>query len=248
METHSIGAKELDYDLRSYGGSRLVFRGPHPPVDGRHVAFVGGTETFGKFLPRPYPALVQERYGLPCVNLGIANASIGAHLGDNAVVTACREARIMVIEVTGAHNLSNRFYTVHPRRNDRFVRATEFLRELYCEVDFADFVFTKHMLMVLHATCPHRFAIVRGELQRIWCVRMREFLAQMPVAPLLLWFAGHSPDRGGGWEEPLFVTAEMIEEVAPLAFAVLKVTPDAATCAARRDEMVHSETERSAAA
>ena len=145
-----------------YGTSRLLFRGPRRALDGRHLAFVGGTETFGKFMAEPYPALVEGLLGEACVNFGQVNASVDAFAQDPVVGGACRDAVLTVMEVTGAQNMSNRFYTVHPRRNDRFVRAASVLRAIYPEVDFADFCFTRHMLTHLHALSPVRFAIVRG--------------------------------------------------------------------------------------
>ncbi len=35
----------------------------------------------------------------------------------------------------GAQNLSNRFYAVHPRRNDRFLRASTLMKTIFREVD-----------------------------------------------------------------------------------------------------------------
>ena len=39
-------------------------------------------------------------------------------------------ARLTVLQVTGAQNMSNRFYSVHPRRNDRFLKASPLLRAM----------------------------------------------------------------------------------------------------------------------
>jgi hypothetical protein len=61
----------------------------------------------------------------------------------------------------GAQNLSNRLYTVHPRRNDRFLRASGILRTIYRDVDFTEFHFTRHMLDHLRCLSEDRFDIVR---------------------------------------------------------------------------------------
>ncbi|WP_185020720.1 DUF6473 family protein [Histidinibacterium lentulum] len=240
----------LDYQLGSYGISRLRFRGPRSALDRGQVAFVGGTETFGKFIERPFPALVAERTGMACINFGIVNAGLDAHLGDSAVMAACHDAALTVIEVTGAHNLTNRLYRVHPRRNDRFVRASPRLRELYPEVDFADFAFTRHMLAVLRATCAARFEVVRAEAQRVWVHRMREFARELPVQPLVLWFADRPP--GAAEEvhgaEPLFVTRAMLEEIRPAVRGILEICPTPEIRARGRDRMVHAPGEAMAAA
>ena len=40
----------LDYFPCRYGRSRVLFRGPRRPLDVPYVAFLGGTETYGRFL------------------------------------------------------------------------------------------------------------------------------------------------------------------------------------------------------
>lgn len=239
----------LDYQLGRYGISRLSFRGPRPALDRGYMAFVGGTETFGKFLERPFPELVADRTGVPCVNFGIVNAGLGAHLADSAVMAACHDATLTVVEVMGAHNLTNGLYAVHPRRNDRFVRASPRLREIYPEVDFADFTFTRHMLAALRVTCPERFALVREELRRVWVAGMRDFSREMPVRPLVLWFAARPPGETDDilGPEPLFVTRAMLEEIRPVVRGILEVVPTRDVLARGRDRMVHGPDEAMAA-
>jgi hypothetical protein len=238
-----------------YGASRLLFRGPRRPLDGRHVAFVGGTETFGKFLDAPFPALVEEMTGLPCVNLGQANGSVDVMLGDETVLAACRDAQLTVVQVTGAPNMSNRFYTVHPRRNDRFLRASSVLRAIFPEVDFTDFCFTRHLLTQLHAAAPDRFAILSEELQAAWLARQRTFLTAIGPKTILLWFSSHLPSDVP-WEErenplgiePLFVTRRMIDSLRPLVRAVVMVQPSVRAALPAREGLAPSPAEAAAAA
>ncbi|HAW46955.1 MAG TPA: hypothetical protein DCX34_06910, partial [Roseovarius sp.] len=61
---------------------------------------------------------------------------------------------------------------VHPRRNDRFVAATDALRVLYAEVDFTEFHFTRHLMRRLAAISPARFARLRTAVQEAWLARM----------------------------------------------------------------------------
>lgn len=196
------------------------------------MAFVGGTETLGRAIDSPFPALVEQEIGEACLNFGQANASVDAFLQDPVVTGACRDALLTVVEVMGAHNVSNRFYTVHPRRNDRFVRASSVLRAIYPEVDFAEVCFTRHLLGQLHAASPDRFAIVREELQAAWSARMRSLLAAIGPRTLLLWLSPHLPSDVP-WEErpdplardPLFVTRRMLDGLRPLVRGVVMVQP-----------------------
>lgn len=221
------------HPLCRYGESRLPFRAPRRQLDGDYVLFLGGTETFGKFIARPYPALLEEVLGLPCVNMGCVNAGIDAFMKDHTVVQSARQARAVVLQVTGAHNLSNRFYTVHPRRNDRFLRASTVLSQLYPEIDFADYSFTRHMLGDLRAADPTRFEIVVEEITTAWTARMIRFIEDLSVPVVLFWFADRLPDDpvpdgvDALQADPVYVNRDMIEALRPLAHNVVELRPSA---------------------
>ena len=76
MSFHHSVQRSLDYDPVRYGTSRISFRGPKKDLGGRYVAFLGGSETYGKFLQEPFPDLVEQALDLTCVNLGYMNAGI----------------------------------------------------------------------------------------------------------------------------------------------------------------------------
>ncbi|MFD0859161.1 DUF6473 family protein [Roseovarius aquimarinus] len=215
MAFEKLGATPLDYMPCRYGTSKLLFRGPARDPRGRYVAFLGGTETYGKFIRRPFPALVEERCGLPCINLGWPNAGLDVLLHDSAILPAASGAALAVVQVPGAQNLSNRYFTVHPRRNDRFVKPSVLLRAIYPEVDFTEFHFTRHMLGHLADLSPERFAPVRRELQQAWRARMRLLLTRIDAPVLLLWLAPQAAplraDLPGPGAAPAFVTRAMLE-------------------------------------
>jgi Domain of unknown function (DUF6473) len=45
------GAGALDYSPCSYAASRLTFRGPRADLKEPFISCIGGTETYGKFIP-----------------------------------------------------------------------------------------------------------------------------------------------------------------------------------------------------
>ncbi len=254
MTYDAMSAGALDYAPCRYGNSRLLFRGPRRRLDAPYVAFLGGTETYGKFIKAPFPALVESDLGLNCVNFGIPNAGIDAFVNDPTVMDAAQRARVAVLQVIGAQNLSNRFYTVHPRRNDRFLTASPLLRVIYPEVDFAEFHFNRHMLSHLHKVSSERFSIVRAELQKAWSARMDLLTRQIGSRVLLVWFADHAPlrDEPVGPDparsgDPLFVTREMLDSLAgdQVTLAQVVATPEAIS--AGTSGMVFSEMEAMAA-
>ncbi|MBI1418628.1 MAG: hypothetical protein GC146_15545 [Limimaricola sp.] len=255
MLHETIGAGGLGYAPCRYGLSRIFFRGPRRALEAPYAAFIGGTETYGKFIEHPFPALCEPGLGLPCVNLGIVNAGIDVYVGEPTVTTICRDAAVTVLQLTGAHNLSNRFYKVHPRRNDRFLSASTVLKAIYQEVDFSEFTFTRHMLGTLFEISPDRFEIVLNELRNAWAARMRLLLEHLGSHVVLLWFSEH-PLTDEPWNkslhpfraDPLFVTREMVEGLRPRVLDVVEVDPSPAARRQRSEGMFYSLTQAGAAA
>lgn len=245
------GEAALDYLPCRYGESKLLFRGPRRSLDRPYVAVLGGTETYGKYVPLPYPALIEQETGLRMVNLGAVNAGLDVYLNDPAVLQIAASACLTVIQIVGAQNLSNRFYTVHPRRNDRFLRASPLLRSVFREVDFTEFHFTRHMLQSLQKISGERFEVVAEELRAAWVARMIGLLERLPGKTVLLWMADHPPARGGGRADltvdPILIDTEMIAAVRSRATACVELVSSAQARARGLEGMVFGQLEAPAA-
>ncbi len=232
MKHDEIDSAGLHYAPCRYGLSRIFFRGPKRRLDTPYVAFIGGTETFGKFIDRPLASLVEREIGQTCVNLGCVNGGVDAFVNDPTIMATCHDAKVTVVQVMGANYLSNRFYSVHPRRNDRFLRASTVMQAIYSDVDFADFTFTRHMLTTLYAKSPERFDIVVSELREAWVARMRNMLNQIGPRSILLWFS-KEPLSDAPWDtrpgklsaDPLFISASMIDQLRPQVLDVIEAQP-----------------------
>ncbi len=246
------GGGALDYRMCRYGMSRLLFRGPLAPLTRPYTLFLGGTATFGRFVPRPFPALAGAEIGIATVNMGLVNAGLDAFVGDETVLDAVARAETVVIEILGAQNLSNRFYAVHPRRNDRFLGATDALKALYPEVDFTEFAFTRHLLTRLEHRDPHRFLQVVEALQSCWAAQMERLMQAAGDRAVLLWLADAPPPQEArsivDGMDPLFVDVTMTARLAARAEQMVCVTPSRAAIAAGTRGMVFSEFEASVAA
>ena len=220
------GAGALEDPICHYPGSRLPVRGPCAGLEGRYMAFLGGSETFGRFVATPFPALLDRRLGDTCVNLGSINAGLDAVLGDAGAIRIAAGAALSVVQLPDAQNLSNGFYRVHPRRNDRFLAATPRLAALYPEVDFTEFHFTRHLLTALHRHAPDRFGVLGAELQRLWVTRMQRLLRALGGRALLLWL--HDGDDRPRAEAPtgpapLLVSRTMVDRVSRQARGLVEV-------------------------
>ncbi|MEZ5777697.1 MAG: DUF6473 family protein [Paracoccaceae bacterium] len=251
MAYEYAGDSPLDYFPCRYGQSKLLFRGPRRKLQGDYVAVLGGTETYGKFVAEPYPALLQGALGFPVVNFGYMNAGTDVFLNEAVVIDVCMRARVTVIQLMGAQNMTNRFYAVHPRRNDRFLRASSLMKTIFRDVDFTEFHFTRHMLSTIRQHAPEKYALVEDELKQSWSARMRMLLQKIPGKTVLLWIP-YSPSTGeardGLGPDPLLVDEAMIGAIRPFATELVRVDPSAEALAAGTEGMLFSALEEPVAA
>ena len=208
------GEGALDYFPCRYGTSRLLFRGPRRSLERPFIAVLGGTETYGKYVPDPFADLVEDELGMSVVNLGCMNAGPDVFLNDPGILDIVNKSEATVLQLVGAQNATNRYYAVHPRRNDRFLHATPLLQSIFREVDFTEFNFTRHMLQALQAVSPDRFEVLAEELRSTWVLRIRDLLSQISGRKVVLWMADQPPARPGSRAdlrlEPLLVDSEMV--------------------------------------
>ena len=222
------GAGALDISLCHYEGSRLLFRGPARRLDRPFVAVLGASESYGKYVERPYADLIQGRLGLNVVNLSCVNAGVDVFLNEEPITRIAARAEVAIVQVMGVQNTSNMFYSVHPRRNDRFLGATPLLQSMFPSVDFTEFSFTRHMLCVLLAHSPEKFAVVATELRRAWSARMKALTERLPRQRILLWMGNVPPPATSTQNlsgDPIMVDAQMIAALRPHFTHYAQVTP-----------------------
>jgi hypothetical protein len=229
MSYEQRGHMPLQYDPVAYPGSVLRFRGPVHDVDAPHVLCLGGSETFGRFIHAPFAAQLDDLLDGHVVNMGVMNAGLDVLMQDAAITMALRHARAVVLQITGAQNMTNRFYAVHPRRNDRFLKATTMLKTIYPEVDFTEFHFTRHLLTHLKATSQDRFAILVEELRTAWLARMMRLLKGIEAPVHLLWLSRRAPDAADRTmqigDDPLFIDRVLLDKVAAQAASLTIAVP-----------------------
>lgn len=226
MSMHVTGAAALEDPVCRYPGSALPVRGPCSDLTGPYIACLGSSETFGRFVETPFPALLGRRLHRSCVNLGSINAGLDAMLRDPCAMRIAARAELSVLQLPGAQNLSNQYYRVHPRRNDRFLRPSRRLTALYPEVDFTEFHFTKHLVTTLYRHAPGRFAPILDELRTIWITGMERLVQALNGRVLLLWLHygdGRPREEAPLGPDPLLVTRSMIDRVGARALGVVEV-------------------------
>lgn len=227
MKTYECHTGGFRLKTCTYGLSRLQFRGPRRPTEGRFVACLGGSDTIARYAPTPFPDLVETAIGEICVNLGVQAAGPDVYLHDPALKSLRHDAAATILQAPSATNLSNDYFRVHPRRNDRFVAPTDRLIRLFPEVDFAEISFTGHLISRLRAVDEARFAMVRTSLQAAWLTRMTQLIETTPGPVVLLWFSALGEGADGGVLYPAhstaFVSQEMITALSDCVDATVQV-------------------------
>ena len=251
MAYEHLGEAALEYYPCRYGHSKLLFRGPRKKLDGAYISVIGGTETYGKYVDTPFPAMLERWLEIPVANLGCVNAGNDAFVNDASVLEICQNSAATIVQVTGAQNMSNRFYSVHPRRNDRFVKASNALTTIYRDVDFTEYHFTRYLLTDLKKKSPGKFELVRQELQAAWIGRMKTLLSRIGGTVLLLWMADHGPGDPPSetplGHDPMFVDRWMLEALGEHLAGVVEVVATPDEIAAGFERMMYTALEEPAA-
>lgn len=220
----------FDYKIYRFGRSRQLFRGPKPDVARPFVSFIGAASTFGRFVHEPYPQLLGEELGIGALNLGTDGAGPGFFVSDPEIVRTASRAKVCVIQVMSARNLSNRMFSVRPRRNQRLHAVSDLLKGIYPDVDFGRFSFVRVMLATLMKEDPIRFRLVENEMRNAWMARMRSLLSMIETKKVLFWFSGRTPDARDPDPEdpefikyPSFIDREMVDAIRPGADGYVEV-------------------------
>lgn len=211
------GADALDYMPCRYGRSRLVFRGPRRSLERPYVALLGGTETYGRFVEAPYPLLLEDHIGMPCINLGVPNAGLDVFLGDAGVLEVARGAALRIVQLPPPENHCNPYYSVHPRRNDRMTAPTEALRTLFGPVELCHVHFTGHLMAHLRRCDRERARTVEEALRAAYSEKLARLAGELGGPTVFLRFGARSGD--GPAEASAGLRREDIVEVVPSAQA-----------------------------
>lgn len=83
--------------------------------------------------------------------------------------------------------MSNRMYSVFPRRNMRLRNVSHAHGALYPQVDFSSFRYVSAMIRKLKEVDAEAYKVVLAEQQSAWLARMLELLQDIEAHKTLLW-------------------------------------------------------------
>lgn len=186
----------IDYQAYRWGRLGQEFRGPPPDLDRPYVACIGGAQTFGRYVARPWPALLGDRLDRQTANFGAADAGPGFYLADSQVLEALCDADLCIVQVMSARALSNRLYQVRPRRNHQLKSVSPALRRMFPHIGDDAFASARDLLDAAAAEDADRFLAIVEELRAAWVARMRSLLRAIHTRKILFWFSERTPDEG----------------------------------------------------
>ncbi|QIE54663.1 hypothetical protein G5B40_03930 [Pikeienuella piscinae] len=219
----------IDYKGYKWGRLNQVYRGPKPDLSRPYIACIGAAQTFGRYVERPFPALLAEELDIQVANFGAASAGPGFFLRDAAVIEAASSAELCVIQVMSARSLSNRLFKVQLSRNAQIEAVSKSLEALFPHIDFETFTYAHNMLNQIAEEDPDKFVAVEAELKAAWVARTRVLLQSIQTRRVLFWFSERETDEevsggaaGQALKYPQFVDQEMMDAVAPLVDRVVR--------------------------
>jgi hypothetical protein len=214
----AVDRRVIDYDLwfASPGGPAL--RGPRldpARLDWpRAICCIGAAQTFGRFVPAPYPSQLGRLLGRPVLNLGVSGAGPEFYLGRPPLMALLAQAGIAVVQVMSGRSVSAGVFRAldnngllqfleGPRKGEKMLAQPAYaaLRREYGEAAFRQQV---------------------QAAQARWVELYRELAASLTGRKLLLWISADEPGRNVRLEHsplgafPHLVTAAMLEEVGAL--------------------------------
>lgn len=153
-----------------------------------HFAVLGGTESYGRFMRRPYPVSVSGRVGLTCRNYGTLNAGMGAYKQILSFDVMSPETRSCVIEAPPILQVENPYFDVHPVRNDRMVRVKRPYRLLFPDVDVAAATFVGHLWRLSDAADRGAALHMARVLRELWLEGMGDLISRINCPVHILHF------------------------------------------------------------
>ncbi|MEO0356832.1 MAG: DUF6473 family protein [Pseudomonadota bacterium] len=85
------------------------------------IAALGGAETFGRFMDRPYPDKRADLLGVSVLNLAMLHSGVDSYQHAVSVLDCAHGCAAVVFECPDVRKSSNSYYSVHRSRNDRVI-------------------------------------------------------------------------------------------------------------------------------
>lgn len=208
----------VDYQFYRFDALPSVgFRGPllTPEVlaSGGYCTAIGAAQTLGVYAPKPYPALIGERLGLPCLNLATGGGTAGFFAAQPSLIELANRGKFVILQVM----------TARTEANSRSVPVgINFVRDLRTGETEITEAFWLRLLAEEREAVP---GLIAESLQS-WRQSYRNLIAQLTVPVILFYFSTKPDDEVTNYDAttrdefygsfPQFVDMAAVRDVAAL--------------------------------
>jgi hypothetical protein len=162
----------------------FLLRGPKPKTlkQEQYFACIGAAQTFGRFCEKPFPLLLQEKLGIPALNLGRGGAGPSFFLQKNTkMLQYINNARFAIIQVMSGRSASNSLF------------ESNGLGFYTRRADGADIGADEAFQEVLASSKKTDLQQIVEETRADWIKSYQELLEQIKVPKILLWLSERRP-------------------------------------------------------
>jgi hypothetical protein len=112
VKVHQSGYQARDYEVVDYNleplpNTELLVRGPIPNLVKPYFTVIGAAQTFGCFSEKPYPTLLSEELGIPCLNLGFGGVGPEFFLKQDALIKLVNNSQFCIVQIMSGRSVSN---------------------------------------------------------------------------------------------------------------------------------------------
>jgi hypothetical protein len=213
----------IDYGLWPLGDQLL--RGPAPDLDRPYFSALGAAQVFGRFVERPFPALLADGLGLPALNLGMSGAGPDFFLQRPELIEAVNRGRFAVVQLMSGRSVANSRYV--PGVN----QGVSIERDRPDDPPrFAEFIYREMM----ERLSPAELAALRAENRERYLGATTALLERITVPTVLLYWSKRPveyrenlTDLSGYWGDfPHFVDRAVVDALRPHADAYAEVVTE----------------------
>lgn len=214
----------VDYDFYRFDALPTVgFRGPRLSKEtlasGNYCTAIGAAQTLGVYAPNPYPSLIGERLGLPCLNLSTGGGTAGFFAAQPALIDLANGGKFVILQVMTARTEANsRSVPV----GINFVRDTR----------TGETEMTEAFWLRLLAEERDKVPALIAESLESWRASYRRLIEQIKVPVILFYFATKPEDEQVNFNAttrdefygtfPQFVDMPAVRDVAALCDAYVE--------------------------
>ncbi|MEM0908384.1 MAG: DUF6473 family protein [Pseudomonadota bacterium] len=211
----------LDYGDAEFGVFRQSFRKPPVTPASQYISFIGAAQTYGRYVAKPFPELIEERLDIPCFNLGTGGAGPAQFINDTEVLRAINASELCVIQVMSGRSVNSRYFSIRAVRNAQVKDISPAILSGCPELKDRQITFAHDLLHLVSLENPTLYNAVVEDLRYRWVETYKRLLSVITTQKLLFWFSERTPtdtetNYGDGRELakfPHLVNQEMIDEI-----------------------------------